>query len=101
LVFFRFWATSAPNLALISGKRANTGDKSRRRRDRSGQATCSIKPALIAADKCRENAAINLKNYAVSSKVSACGAEGSGSRHKTGTTPAATKQEFNPEAEQL
>lgn len=41
------------------------------------------------------NAAINLEKYAVSSTVSACGAEGSGSRHKTKTKPAALKQEFN------
>ncbi len=41
------------------------------------------------------NAAINLREYAVSSTVSACGAEGSGSRRKVKTKPAATKQEFN------
>ncbi|QUW04022.1 transposase [Chloracidobacterium validum] len=39
------------------------------------------------------NAAINLKNLAVSSTVSACGEEGSGSGRKTGVKPAAVKQE--------
>jgi putative transposase len=39
------------------------------------------------------NAAINLANYAVSSTVSACGAEGSGSSRKVRTKPAAMKQE--------
>jgi len=39
------------------------------------------------------NAAINLKNLAVSSTVSACGEEGSGSGRKTGTKPASAKQE--------
>jgi putative transposase len=41
------------------------------------------------------NAAINLANYAVSSTVSACGAEGSGSSRKVRTKPAAVKQEIN------
>jgi putative transposase len=41
------------------------------------------------------NAAINLANYAVSSTVSACGAEGSGSNRKVRTKPAAVKQEIN------
>lgn len=39
------------------------------------------------------NAAINLKNLAVSSTVSACGEEGSGSGRKTRTKPASVKQE--------
>ena len=39
------------------------------------------------------NAAINLKNLAVSSTVSACGEEGSGSGRKTGAKPASVKQE--------
>lgn len=39
------------------------------------------------------NAAINLKNLAVSSTVSACGEEGSGSGRKTGVKPASVKQE--------
>ena len=39
------------------------------------------------------NAAINLRNLAVSSTVSACGEEGSGSGRKTGTKPASVKQE--------
>lgn len=38
------------------------------------------------------NAAINLRNYAVSSTVSVCGEEGSGSGRKTGTKPASVKQ---------
>jgi putative transposase len=39
------------------------------------------------------NAAINLKNYAVSSTVSACGEEGSGRCRKTTAKPASAKQE--------
>ena len=39
------------------------------------------------------NAAINLKNMAVSSTVSVCGEVGSGSGCKTGTKPASVKQE--------
>jgi len=42
-----------------------------------------------------KNAAMNLANYAVSSTVSACGAEGSGSSRKARTKPAAMKQEIN------
>jgi putative transposase len=42
-----------------------------------------------------QNAAMNLANYAVSSTVSACGAEGSGSSRKPRTKPAASKQEIN------
>ncbi|MDR1424574.1 MAG: transposase [Azoarcus sp.] len=41
------------------------------------------------------NAAINLRDYAVSSTVSACGGEGAGSGRKTGTKPAPMKQEAN------
>lgn len=41
------------------------------------------------------NAAINLKNMAVSSTVSACGEEGSGCRRKTAAKPASVKQEVN------
>lgn len=41
------------------------------------------------------NAAINLKNMAVSSTVSACGEEGSGLRRKTKTKPASAKQEVS------
>jgi putative transposase len=41
------------------------------------------------------NAAINLVNYAVSSTVSACGGDGSGSRCKPIVKPAPVKQEFN------
>jgi putative transposase len=44
------------------------------------------------------NAATNLANYAVSSMVSACGAEGSGSSRKGRTKPAAVKQEINAKA---
>lgn len=39
------------------------------------------------------NAAVNLKNMAVSSTVSACGEEGSGLRRKTKAKPASVKQE--------
>lgn len=45
-----------------------------------------------------KNAATNLANYAVSSTVSACGAEGSGSSRKARTKPAAMKQEINAKA---
>jgi putative transposase len=41
------------------------------------------------------NAAINLKNLAVSSTVAACGEEGSGSGRKTGVKPASMKQEVS------
>jgi putative transposase len=41
------------------------------------------------------NAAINLRNYAVSSTVFACGGEGSGFGRKTGTKPAPAKQEVS------
>lgn len=41
------------------------------------------------------NAAINLKNMAVSSTVSACGEEGSGSGRKTRVKPASMKQEVS------
>lgn len=41
------------------------------------------------------NAAINLKNRAVSSTVAACGEEGSGLRRKTKTKPASVKQEVS------
>jgi len=39
------------------------------------------------------NAAINLARYAVSSTVSACGGEGSGSGHQAAVKPAPEKQE--------
>ena len=42
-----------------------------------------------------KNAAINLARHAVSSTVSACGAEGSGSDRKARAKPAAVKQEVN------
>ncbi len=41
------------------------------------------------------NAAVNLRNLAVSSTVSACGEEGSGSGCKTGAKPASVKQEVS------
>jgi putative transposase len=41
------------------------------------------------------NAAVNLKNLAASSAVSACGEEGSGSCRKTRVKPASTKQEVS------
>jgi putative transposase len=41
------------------------------------------------------NAAINLRNNAVSSTVSACGGEGAGSGRKTGAKPSPMKQEAN------
>ena len=44
------------------------------------------------------NAAINLKNLAVSSTVSACGEEGSGLGRKLKTKPASVKQESSSKA---
>jgi len=41
------------------------------------------------------NAAINLKKYAVSSTVKACGEEGAGLGRKIKVKPASVKQEFN------
>ena len=41
------------------------------------------------------NAAMNLKNMAVSSTVSACGEEGSGSGRKTRVKPASVKQDVS------
>ena len=41
------------------------------------------------------NAAINLKNMAVSSTVSACGEAGSGRSRKTAVKPASVKQEVS------
>ena len=43
------------------------------------------------------NAAINLKNMAASSAVSACGEEGSGRARKSAVKPASTKQEISKE----
>jgi putative transposase len=47
------------------------------------------------------NAAINLRNYAVSSTVSACGEEGSGPGRKPKVKPASVKQEANNRFTQL
>jgi putative transposase len=44
------------------------------------------------------NAGVNLKNYAVSSTVSACGEEGAGRSRKTSVKPASAKQEVNAKA---
>lgn len=44
------------------------------------------------------NAGINLRNYAVSSTVSACGEEGAGRSRKTAVKPASVKQEANTKA---
>ncbi|HHW4671888.1 zinc ribbon domain-containing protein, partial [Xylella fastidiosa] len=44
------------------------------------------------------NAAVNLKNMAVSSTVSACGEEGTGPRRKTAVKPASVKQEVSFES---
>jgi putative transposase len=41
------------------------------------------------------NAAVNLKNMAVSSTIAACGEEGSGRRRKTAVKPASTKQDVS------
>ena len=52
-------------------------------------------PACGARHDRDVNAAINLKNMAVSSTVSACGEEGAGRRRKTAVKPASVKQEAN------
>lgn len=52
-------------------------------------------PACGKAHDRDVNAAINLKNMAVSSTVSACGEAGSGLRRKTKTKPASMKQEVS------
>ena len=57
--------------------------------------TCSACGAVHDRDV---NAAMNLKNMAVSSTVAACGEEGSGLRRKTKTKPASMKQEVSTEA---
>jgi putative transposase len=44
------------------------------------------------------NAAINLRNLAVSSTVSACGEEGAGPGRKLKTKPASVKQESSSKA---
>jgi putative transposase len=62
------------------------------------QWTC---PACGAEHDRDVNAAINLKKYAVSSTVSACGEEGSGLRHKLKAKPASVKQEVNSRFVQL
>ncbi len=56
------------------------------------QWTC---PACGAIHDRDVNAAINLKNMAVSSTVAACGEEGSGRRRKTKAKPASAKQEVS------
>ena len=52
-------------------------------------------PAREAGNQHDVNPAINLRNYAVSSTVSACGEDGSGSGRKSGVNPASVKQEFS------
>jgi putative transposase len=52
-------------------------------------------PQCGAAHDRDVNAAINLKNMAVSSTVTACGEEGAGRRRKTAVKPASAKQEVS------
>ena len=52
-------------------------------------------PACGAMHDRDHNAAVNLKNLAVSSTVAACGEEGSGLRRKTKAKPASAKQEVS------
>jgi len=59
-----------------------------------------ICPECGAAHDRDVNAAINLKNMAVSSTVTACGEEGSGSGHKARVKPASTKQEVSGKSAQ-
>lgn len=54
-----------------------------------------ICPACNATHDRDVNAAVNLKNLAVSSTVSVCGEEGSGSGRKTRTKPASVKQKVS------
>ncbi|MDY0397965.1 MAG: RNA-guided endonuclease TnpB family protein [Desulfuromonas thiophila] len=56
------------------------------------QWTC---PACNAQHDRDVNAAINLKNYAVSSTVPACGEDGSGHARKSAVKPASAKQEVS------
>lgn len=56
------------------------------------QWTC---PACAVTHDRDVNAAINLKNMAVSSTVAACGEEGTGLRRKTKTKPSSVKQEVS------
>lgn len=55
-------------------------------------------PACGSSHERDVNAAINLKNLAVSSTVSACGEEGSGLGRKLKTKPASAKQEVSSKA---
>jgi putative transposase len=55
-------------------------------------------PACGACHDRDLNAAINLANWAASSAVTACGANGSGSGRKTRVKPVALKQELSTEA---
>ncbi len=52
-------------------------------------------PACGAAHDRDHDAAVNLKNLAASSAVSACGEEGSGARRKARVKPASAKQEVS------
>ncbi len=55
-------------------------------------------PACGAEHDRDRNAALNLKNLAVSSTVSACGEDGSGPDRKTRVKPASAKQESSSKA---
>ena len=82
------WALAEWQTQYAAWKEDNTQSKP----SQFSQWTCPVCGASHDRDV---NAAINLVNYAVSSTVSVCGGDGSGSRCKPIVKPAPVKQEFN------